>query len=112
MILLNTIRSRYLFCSFAFSLFLFTSCHNYLLNKKEPVLNNSGERILPAKEEEGIHSFKAIEWWYHYGFLNVAGADSNLTHQYDSIGDYSFYSSFVISPGGRMLMYKITSLKT
>src|SRR3972149_4646757 len=96
----------------AFSLLLFTSCHKYILNRRDPVMNESGKRILPAKDEEGIHSFKVIEWWYHYGFLNVSGADSNLTHRYDSIGDFSFISSFIISPGGRSLMYKITDLRT
>lgn len=82
---------------------LLNSCHPYLLNKKEPVYTSEGKRIISVDDEEGIHSNKSIEWWYHYGYF----------YETDSTKyDWSFYSSFIRSPGGRCLIYKICNLNT
>jgi len=84
-------------------LFFLYSCNPYFLNKKERVYNSDGNRIISVKDEEGIHTFKSIEWWYHYGFFSEKDSSKY---------NWSFYSSFIRSTGGRCLMYKITDLNT
>ena len=94
-----------LFSLFAGLLFCisFLSCHSYLLNKNDPVYNTEGKRIISIDDEEGIHSVKSIEWWYHYGYFYEKDSSKY---------DWAFYSSFIRSPGGRSIMYKITDLNT
>lgn len=107
----KSLHSNYFF-GIGLLVFLASSCHNYILNNKEKVRNSSGQRILVVGKEENLHSIKVLEWVYHYGFFNEKGEEGKLPHRYDSIGDFSFYSSFVTTPGGRMMIYKITNLRT
>ncbi len=82
---------------------LLTSCYPYFLNKKEPVYNSEGKRILSPVDEEEIHTYKSMEWWYYYGYLYETDSSKYA---------WSFYASFIRGLGERYLTYKITNLNT